>query len=717
MMKGGAWKNTEDEILKTGVMKYGKNEQNKARWNEWLDPSIVKTEWTREEDEKLLQWTKLMPSQWRTIAPNVGRTASQCLERYERLLDAACAKDGNFEAGDDPRKLHAGEFDPNAESRPARPDPVDMDQDKIEMLSEARARLANTRGKKAMRKAREKQLDEARRLAVLQKRRELKGAGISDGHKKRKRNGIDYNAEIPFEKQPPLGFYDVADERQIVEQLKFPTTVEELEGEKRCDKEARLRRQEAARNFILQRHNAPSATPQANKCNGPEADTKRAKLNLPTLQISEHELEHIAKFRLPSLSKELAEGSGATCDLLIDYVQTPCQGATSIRTPQRTPASKHDAIMIEAENQAKLKVSQTPLLGGENPELQHSDCMGVTPKKREIQASNILTPSVTSLLDLQVSIILQPIPQDNDEPEEKMEEDISDRIASEKAEDEAKMQDLHKRSEVLQRELPRPSPASLQLLKNSLLKTTVGNCSFVPPTLIEQADVMIKKELLSLLEHDILNYSNNGKVQKEKEDATRTAKENSGFLPLTDQFELDELKEADYYLMKECMEMSRESELFDKFVEEHKTRLNEMMYFTTRKGYNLSSVVGNLEKVTALQAEYENVRRWMDTNDKKVEKFEKRINLLTNGYLQRSRNLWSQIEATFKLLNNAETELKCFRALSNQEQLAALHRVSTLCGEVEKQKELEQTLQKRYGYVLSAQVRIQEEYAAKQLAL
>jgi hypothetical protein len=54
---------------------------------EWLDPSIKKTEWTREEDEKLLHLAKLMPCQWRTIAPIVGRTPAQCLDRYERLLD------------------------------------------------------------------------------------------------------------------------------------------------------------------------------------------------------------------------------------------------------------------------------------------------------------------------------------------------------------------------------------------------------------------------------------------------------------------------------------------------------------------------------------------------------------------------------------------------------------------------------------------------------
>lgn len=54
--KGGIWKNTEDEILKAAVMKYGKNQwariasllsrktakQCKARWYEWLDPSIKK---------------------------------------------------------------------------------------------------------------------------------------------------------------------------------------------------------------------------------------------------------------------------------------------------------------------------------------------------------------------------------------------------------------------------------------------------------------------------------------------------------------------------------------------------------------------------------------------------------------------------------------------------------------------------------------------------
>ena len=72
----------------------------------------------------------------------------------------------------------------------------------------------NFQGKKAKRKAREKQLEEARRLAALQKRRELRAAGIKTRLKygTRRNRPIDYNNEIPFEKRPAQGFYDTASE-------------------------------------------------------------------------------------------------------------------------------------------------------------------------------------------------------------------------------------------------------------------------------------------------------------------------------------------------------------------------------------------------------------------------------------------------------------------------------------------------------------------------
>ena len=72
-----------------------------------------------------LNLAKLYPCQWRTIAPLVGRTAAQCLDRYERLLDDAERELGGGEKQDeDVRRLRPGEIDPDPETRPARPDPV-----------------------------------------------------------------------------------------------------------------------------------------------------------------------------------------------------------------------------------------------------------------------------------------------------------------------------------------------------------------------------------------------------------------------------------------------------------------------------------------------------------------------------------------------------------------------------------------------------------------
>lgn len=106
------------------------------------------------------------------------------------------------------------------------------------MLSEARARLANTQGKKAKRKAREKQLEEARRLAALQKRRELRAAGIEVQPRRKKKRGVDYNAEIPFEKRPAPGFYDTSQEVLDPMAPDFAKMrQEQLDGELRIEKE------------------------------------------------------------------------------------------------------------------------------------------------------------------------------------------------------------------------------------------------------------------------------------------------------------------------------------------------------------------------------------------------------------------------------------------------------------------------------------------------
>eukprot|EP01033_Poteriospumella_lacustris_P000852 gene851-610_t len=422
LIKGGVWKNTEDEILKAAVMKYGKNQwarvaslinrksakQCKARWYEWLDPSIKKTEWSREEEEKLLHLAKLMPNQWRTIAPIVGRTAGQCMEHYERLLDQAQAEDdeeGGENATEEARRLRPGEIDPTPETKPARPDPIDMDDDDKEMLSEARARLANTKGKKAKRKARERMLEESRRLALLQKRRELKAAGIESrlGGSKKK-NFVDYAREIPFQKLAPVGFYDVSEENEQAKRLeldpkKHGLELQKLEGQHEKDEQERQEQRDKKLMKELFKANAPMAVQKITEQTDPVSLRRRLPLDLPAPQVTDNDLEEIVKLGKAGAMgppEGLPSRFSATSALVNDYSQVFKPPATPLRTPQQ-----EDFIMQEARNLRALS-KMTPLMMQEAnvedlPDLSSGTGFdGIAPRKHSSATPNPLVANTPS---------------------------------------------------------------------------------------------------------------------------------------------------------------------------------------------------------------------------------------------------------------------------------------------------------------------------------
>ncbi|KAF2018756.1 hypothetical protein BU24DRAFT_385426 [Aaosphaeria arxii CBS 175.79] len=400
--KAGQWSNVEDEVLKAAISKYGLNQwarcasliakktakQCKARWSEWLDPSIKKTEWSREDDEKLLTMAKLLPTQWRTIAPIVGRTATQCLERYQKLLDEQEAResgdlglagpDGGEAAAptaEDVRRLRSGEVDAYAESRPARPDAIDMDEEDKEMLSEARARLANVSGKKAKRKARERQLEESRRLAQLQKRRELKAAGINTKIAPKKGNHIDYNADVPLEKEVPAGFFDTLDELEQNERQRaaFDPRKQQLANKRKADQQEEggdsKRKKDNDKSGGLAASYAKAA--QAQRIREAEQSSKRRALVLPSPQVGEAELEDIVKM---GMAGERAIGGIGSDNMATQGLVGSYSGIVQ-NTPIRTPMApkEEDTIANEVRNARLRTETQSALLGGDNPDLQEDD--------------------------------------------------------------------------------------------------------------------------------------------------------------------------------------------------------------------------------------------------------------------------------------------------------------------------------------------------------
>lgn len=697
----------QDEILKAAVMKYGKNQwsriasllhrksakQCKARWYEWLDPSIKKTEWSREEDERLLHLAKLMPTQWRTIAPIIGRTAAQCLERYEHLLDQAQRKEEGDDTIDDPRKLKPGEIDPNPETKPARPDPKDMDEDELEMLSEARARLANTQGKKAKRKAREKQLEEARRLAALQKRRELRAAGIGSGNRRRIK-GIDYNAEVPFEKVPAIGFYDTSGE--AVEKVEFDFNKirqQDLDGELRSEKEERERKKDKAKLKARKENEMPVSMLQ-----NLEPAKKRSKLVLPEPQITDQELQNVVKLgRASDIAKEVVQESGVeTTDALLgDYGITPQVAATP-----RTPAPITDRVMQEAQTIMALTHVETPLKGGVNTPLHDTNFSSVSVTPSQVATPNTVlmtpygskknvdgsttpgfqTPGVKSVagdahftpardtlnintdnfsaetpiqlknyqkqmkeaLREKLSTLPAPkndyeivVPDDEmdtnetgaNEPSVEDQADIDARIIAD--EEAANAAELARRSQAIQRKLPRPLEINTAILRPSTEMTGLTD--------LQKAEELIKQEMVTMLHFDAAKdpVVPPAGVTVKKLPSLQQLQAYLDQHPYEDMDE-DDLKESTDVIRDEMQTVKNAMGHGELTVENYsqvwEECLSQVLYLPSQNRYTRANLAHRKDRIESLEKQLEQNRLHMSKEAKRCSKIEKKVKILTGGY-------------------------------------------------------------------------------------
>ncbi|XP_059056735.1 cell division cycle 5-like protein [Achroia grisella] len=787
MIKGGVWRNTEDEILKAAVMKYGKNQwsriasllhrksakQCKARWYEWLDPSIKKTEWSREEDEKLLHLAKLMPTQWRTIAPIIGRTAAQCLERYEYLLDQAQKKEEGDDMGDDPRKLKPGEIDPNPETKPARPDPKDMDEDELEMLSEARARLANTQGKKAKRKAREKQLEEARRLAALQKRRELSAAGIAVPMRRKKKRGVDYNSEIPFEKRPAAGFYDTSTE--VVDPMAPDFSrlrQQHLDGELHSEKEERERRKDKQKLKQRKENDVPQAMLQ-----GDQPARKRSKLVLPEPQVSDQELQQVVKLgRASEAARAGAGGAGdaeaATDALLADYALTPAPA-----TALRTPAHHQDRILMEAQNVMALTHVDTPLKGGLNTPLQQSDFSGALPHAQAVATPNtvLATPFRSTRSEVSTpgsfntpsqatgqSALMTPGLRDklSINPEDRLSAGDTPQMANQLQ----KQAVASVRSALGGLPAPRndyeivvpapappaaaaPAPAPLldqadvdarrlrdrderRLAELALRSTAVqrgcarpvdvngavvrgGAGSTLTP--LQQAEELLKAEMVTMLHYDALRDPPLG-VDKKR--AVQLQASHLAYLeqhPYED-FTAEELTAAKQELKKEIevvkAGMGHGDLSIDAYTQVWEECLAQVLFLPGQNRYTRANLASKKDRLESAEKRLEQNRNHMAKEAKKCSKMEKRLRVLTGGYQSRAASLIKQFQELQDQIEQSNLELSTFKFLAEQEKAAIPRRIESLTEDVNRQTDREKQLQKRYGEL---QTELEELHKGKQI--
>ena len=729
--KGGVWKNTEDEILKAAVMKYGMNQwariasllvrksakQCKARWFEWLDPSIKKTAWTREEEEKLLHYAKIMPNQWRTIAPMIGRTASQCLEHYEKLLDQAQGGEGVLEA----TRARDAEF--NAESKPARPDAVDMDEEELEMLSEARARLANTKGKKAKRKEREKHLEAAKRMAHLQKRRELKVAGINLKPRRRDKKQPDFATEIPFARSPAPGFYDTRDEvirgKAINTDIReIGRNVQQFESGKRQVEEVKARRMDEKRRKIYEEKNpeAAVAEPVAEQF---EPIFKGRPLNLPKPQVSDAELEAIAKAGQLFAGKRHSSNNGITDELVPERnpaISTPLSVGAS-NSGLVTPASEGaeswaDERQRHLETILGLHKTDTPLMGGQNTPISArlTDDPSNTPR---VTPNPLATPSEKSIATigtigstrssskwkktqkLKMQLLKKQV-QDRLDKLAKPGNDYSFDVAAMEELDDVDVEEEASESvemvedaEDEEKRLAVEGRKALKRIKKQVLSSAARRKLPIPDESWIQSDKLTNSSLQPLVLRDIAveKVLQNGKVGGEADTvaAVKTASE----APTSNELTL--LRRARAMIQTEA-----ESGTVKVSDIEAALRKRDEDFINSKWIVSSEDEVRQV-KTADDQAQYEADMQLFSANAQKSEgKVMKKVEMLTKGFEKRFEAAQKAIAEEWGKVADIDMQILCIEKLEKREKTAMTSRISEWEEKLREQQELHRAMQAQY---------------------
>jgi pre-mRNA-splicing factor CDC5/CEF1 len=601
------------------------------------------------------------------------------------------------------------------------------------MLSEARARLANTKGKKAKRKAREKQLEEARRLAGLQKRRELKAAGIDVAKPKKKLKGIDYIKEIPFQKRPAAGFYEVdfSDQDRLKNEPFQAVPLEQIDQKRRREEQLDQQKQELAKKQKKKEEtNLPLAIMQLNKLNDPEATKYRTKLLLPTPQLSDQDLSEFSKSNTEI--EEYASTSRITQSLLPSTGATPLPSRTPMRTPlpSRTPA-KEDHIMKEVQNLIALTAQQTPLIGGENPSLHPSDFTGVTPKLQDIKTPNVyatparMGPPTTSNrkelatplrdnlglnsddtvtvktkkkgLDIKNALRTLPTPQENYKfavpelpsssavDEDQLEEDSSDVLKLQLHVEKEKLAIKHRlRSKVLQRGLPRP----LALPSSFVNPPKSKNSGF-----LQEAEDLIRLEMIQLITYEAIEYP------------IKNCKITSSKPPVQDEFSEQLMKDAESLLLDEVKALKLSNAL-PEFTEEDFEKVSkemeeELTYIPSQDKYVRTANLKSKEKVESMSKQFEAIKGIMSKEAAKAKKLETKLNVYYGGYSTRANQLIQQLKDLHVQYDQAVVEKNSFARLREHEIKGAAQRLEKLKEEVRVQEEREAENQKRFYNLLT----------------
>ena len=142
--------------------------------------------------------------------------------------------------------------------------------------------------------------------------------------------------------------------------------------------------------------------------------------------------------------------------------------------------------------------------------------------------------------------------------------------------------------------------------------------------------------------------------------------------------------------------------------------LAQVLFLPAQGKYTRASLASKKDRIESLEKRLDQNRSHMAQQAKRAAKLEKKLKVLLGGYIARAATLTASLGEAQHQLEAARLELSTFGFLQELENIAVPRRLSTLQEDVERQKERERELQRRYQHLTNALDDLKLQYADKE---
>lgn len=247
-------------------------------------------------------------------------------------------------------------------------------------------------------------------------------------------------------------------------------------------------------------------------------------------------------------------------------------------------------------------------------------------------------------------------------------EDQTDVDARNAIENELKLQRLlKKRSQVIQRSLPRPLG-----INTNIFRYDDGNL-----TQLQIAEEQIKHEMITMLLYDAKKNPVEGSAEFRDEIENITGHKYVG-IPQADLEKAKEMLADEVKVVKEGMGHGDIS--LDVYVQVWEECFGQVIYLPSQNRYTRAHLTTKKDRLESYEKRLDQNRFHMANEAKRCSKMEKRLKILTNGYLARVQAITKALHYTDEQIEQNYITLETFQKLTDQEMISMPRRlvVSTL---------------------------------------